>query len=264
LGQQIVALEPIFEILPAKERKFQEVIVFVHHYGGHRGSFRRHMEWLNQIGYDCVTFDLPIRDVSELKKIPISKDWRIGLRHIWADRIEHVLGHIPQEKILFTFSYSSVAALMAINRRHAIDVKAWVCDGGPFKNIRDGIENLVAEGSLVSSRWHFLRSKFFINRFRKPIAWMSAWLTGSSNYDKEVDQMLNSLPKDFPILSVRCELDTLVKPEMIDEFFKAAESHTPIEKLSLQHAGHLLGFREEPEIYRPVVQKFLAAHSRPI
>jgi len=258
---QIVSIEPLFERLPAKERKFKEVIVFVHHYGGHKHSFKRHMDWVNELGFDAVTFDLPTRSLYEFgKRPPISREWRIGLRHVWADKIEDVLAGLEDSKIMYSFSFSSMAALMAIERRHTLDVKAWACDGGPFKQILRGFENLVNEGGLVQNQPRFLKYPFV----RKQLVKLLGFITGLDDYDQAADQALRSLPIGFPILSARCENDSLVGPDMIDQFFMAGFGHIDFQRLTLHKAGHLLGFKDEGELYREVVGAFLRARATPV
>ncbi len=262
MGKEIVKVRSLFEILPAKLKKFRETVVFVHHYGGNRGSSRKHVEWLNDLGYDCVTFDLPMRDISDWSELPISKNWRFGTRHIWADKIENVLSHIPHEKIIFSFSYASAAALDAITRRNAIDIKAWVCDGGPFKHLEVGFHNLIKNEMFINKPWRLLRSKFFKETMKKPLGSFFTWLSGGNNYDKEVDNMLSRLPKKFPIFSVRYESDRLISLNMIEDFFKFHLNHISLEIYQLKNAAHLLGIFEEPDEYKSRIQIFLQKNSK--
>jgi pimeloyl-ACP methyl ester carboxylesterase len=258
---QIITVDPLFERLPARERKFKEVVVFVHHYGGHKFSFKRHMEWVNELGFDVITFDLPARTIKDLRsQFPLNKEWRFGLRHLWADKIEEVLGSLAETKILYTFSYASMAALMAIERRHTIDVKAWVCDGGPFKQILRGFENLVREGGLMEKQPRFLNYPIVRNQIVKLLGVSS----GFRSYDADADRALRSLPTGFPVMSVRCEKDVLVSPDMIDDFFAAGFGRIDLQRLTLHHAGHLLGFKDEGDLYREGVGTFLRARGTAI
>ncbi len=253
---QIITVDPLFERLPARERKYKEVVVFVHHYGGHKFSFKRHMEWVNDLGFDVITFDLPARTIKDLRsQFPLNKEWRFGLRHLWTDKIEEVLGGLAETKILYTFSYASMAALMAMERRHTIDIKAWVCDGGPFKQILRGFENLVREGELMENQPRFFNYPLVRNQIVKLLGLSS----GVSSYDADVDRALRSLPIGFPVMSVRCEKDVLVGTDMIDDFFMASFGRIDFTRFTLQKAGHLLGFKEEGELYRDTVGTFLQA-----
>lgn len=267
---KVLALDPLFETVSAKTKRFREVVVFVHHYGGNKFSFSRHIEWLNDLGFDCVTFNLPIRSFAELYKPPVSKDWRFGVRHIWADRIEAALGHLPQEKFIFSFSFPSVAALMAIHRRRAIDIKGWVCDGGPFKDVPHGVENLLRDTDSIELAMPFLKLKplkdLFLRRpkLRMRFAELSSFAWGLSGYDREVDKMLSELPTGFPVLSIRCDHDKLVTPDMIEKFFANKKSRADVQVLNLKHAAHLMGFREEPELYKEWVHGFLVSKATPL
>ena len=258
---EIISVDPLFERLPARERRFKEVVVFVHHYGGHKLSFKRHMEWVNDLGFDVITFNLPARTLKDLRfQFPFNKDWSFGLRHLWADKIEEVLGSLAETKILYSFSYASMAALMAIERRHTIDVTAWVCDGGPFKQILRGFENLLLEGGLMENQPRFLNYPVV----RAQIVKFLGLTSGVDSYDTDADRALRSLPIGFPVLSVRCEKDTLVAPDMIDDFFMAGFGRIDFLRVTLQKAGHLLGFKEEGDLYRDAVGTFLKARGTPI
>lgn len=263
---QIIPLNSIFERSPAKSKKFREVIVFVHHYGGNKHSFSRHIEWVNELGFDAVTFDLPQKNLSQLTRLPIDKEWHLGLRHVWADKIEEVLGSIGDNKFIFSFSYPGVAALEALARRHAIDVRGWIADGGPFKHLMAGIDNMLREEALdvVLDEQTDGRLKFWLNWSikkigiaRKLLSEATALAFGLMHYDRDVAVALKSLPDGFPILSLRGNKDALVQPYMIDDFFAGTESHLALQKFLFQHSGHLQGFRTDGEIYRQVVSSFL-------
>ena len=256
---QIIALSPIFERRPAAVKKFREVVVIVHHYGGDKHSFSRHVDWLNELGYDVITFDLPVRSLSHIaRSLPFNKNWDFGLRHVWADKIETVLGHLPEEKIIFSFSFSSAAALMAIGQRHAIDVKGWICEGGPFLQVDTGIFNLFSNEDLSPA---FLK-RISNMKIKKYFAKFAAAAIGGFGYEKNGKSQLNYLPENFPILSIRSEKDELVKPQMIDQFFNGRSQNQNFAKLELSHAGHLLGLKQEPDIYKNRVQEFLMSVSQ--
>lgn len=257
---EIVPLELNFERLPAKHKRFKEVAVFVHHYGGHRHSFLSTMHWLNELGFDVLTFDLPDRNISHLNKFPIGRNWKFGLRHMWADKIEDVLGSIEQDKFVFSYSFPSMATMMAIQRRSAIDVKGWICDGGPFKNIVDGIHKLVNEGMLIEDRTLVLKSPFL----RRRLAELAAFVGGALHHDSDADLALLALPKNFPILSIRYTKDNLVSPPDIEAFFEKAKNHISIQSIELKHAGHLLGFKQERELYQQFVSGFLLHYASPL
>jgi hypothetical protein len=248
---QIIPLKPIFERLPAKTRTHGEVIVFVHHYGGHKYSFRRHMSWLNDLGYDVITFDLPLKEVFEIRpgKLPFDRLFKFGLRHVWAEKIETVLGSLSEKKILYSFSSPSASVLQVISARSAIDVNGWICDGGPFFDISGGIENYIREYNLHG-----------LNRFqtlRKYYSKLISQIIQSKKYRADMISALHALPPNFSILSIRAEKDPLVSVDMIDDFFAHTPAGVRVEKLLLKNSGHLTGFRDEPEFYKTHAQQYL-------
>jgi hypothetical protein len=263
---QIIALDSIYERSPAKHKKFREVIVFVHHYGGHKHSFGRHIAWVNELGFDAITFDLPQRSLSTLNEWPINKDWQLGLRHVWSDKIESVLGSLGENKFIFSFSFPSVAVLSALARRHAIDVRGWVAEGGPFAHIMMGIDNLLREENLDT-----VFEKKATNQIRSALEWsikkiglvrkvateVTALAFGQLYYERDIEDDLKALPPHFPILSLRDAKDKLVYPTMIDDFFAPAEGRIDLHKHLLPEAGHLQGFSQHGDIYRQVVSAFL-------
>ncbi len=265
----IVRTEALFERHPARDkRRFREVIVFVHNYGGNRHTFHRHIEFVNELGFDAITFDLPASNVTELPRFPLSREWRFGLRHLWADKIEDVLGSIADEKFIFSFSYGSIAALMAIYRRHAIDIKGWICDGGPFKHMQRAIEHFVNEGLFtVPILGHDLISQnpmFRLPAFRRSVAIFAAGIFGRAHYDEDADCALKSLPKGFPVLSLQATADTLVQPDMIDELFAAGFGQIDLQKSMLPHSRHLTGMKDDADPYKMFVESFLRARATPV
>jgi len=255
----IIALNPNFELRPSANKKFREVIVFVHNYGGDRRSFGRHMDWVNELGFDVVTFDLPLSYLRDIKaRLPVSKSWDVGLRHVWADKIEEVLGKIPERKIIYSFSFPAVAALVAISRRHAVDVTAWICEGGPFLDVARGVQNVFVnnEGVLpippaltISLRRWPLLQKYFTRT--------AQFLLGASKMENDVSSYFKMLPLGFPVLSISSEADRLVTPDMVDQFFISGFRQVDLQRLVLQKSDHLLGLKDEPEIYKHTVGSFL-------
>lgn len=258
---QVLALSPIFERRPASIRRYKELVVFIHQYGGHKHSFIRHMDWINDLGFDVITFDLPLRQVSDMiGQNPLNKEWKFGLRHLWADKIEEVLGSLLEEKFLFSFSYSSVAALMALERRHGIDVRGWICEGGPFINMDQGIDNLIASGELEEFNWKALQYPIL----RRPWVKILSLALGKHNYERDTLAALKSLPKGFPVLSIRSEKDALISPHMIDQFFAPAFNRIDFHRITLQRSPHLGGLKEETDLYKQTVSHFLEKNATQI
>lgn len=258
---KILALDPIFERISAPIKKYKEVAIFVHHYGGHRHSFKHHMNWLGELGFDCVTFDLPIHNLSELRhRLPLSKEWSFGLHHVWADKIEQVLGSLVENKFIFSFSAASAAALIAIEKRHAIDVTAWICDGGPFSNLSLGVDNLIRSGGLLKINPQLLK----YNIVRTPLTKICTYLLGLNHFERDIKNALLKLPKGFPIVSIRGGNDHLITEDMIDNLFISAFNHVDLQRVCLHSAGHLSGFKDEPENYKYAVGNFLKLRATPI
>lgn len=236
---------------PSANRRFEETVVFVHHFGGTRLSSKRHQDFVNELGFDCVAFDLPYQNP---KRFPKSKqtlrDLARGFRHAWADQIEEVLDSIEGPKILFSFSMPGGATLEAISRRQSRDISSWVCEGGPFL-------------SVAQCYWNYM------NRFY-PSLWLplkasavaACFLSmGIYNYKRDVKRYFQELPSGFPALSIRAWQDKLVPISAIDSFF-SHQNHLELEILSVPEADHLEGLREYPEDYKPRLSKFLQRTSR--
>lgn len=217
----------------------------VHHYGGHRLSFKRHIEYLNSIGLDVYTFTIPISRMEQMTKLPFYENG-FGLRHYWAKKISEVLDRVEGDKFIYSFSSPSASALDAMVTRQFNDVRGWICDGGPFTHLLTGMKNLVQEGEF-GGKWakHLspLLSRYLVVMF------------GSINYEKEMGQLLRKIPKDFPIISFRTSNDKLIYPYMIDDFFKLGP--VDIQPVLIERAGHLLGFRDAPERYKSFLLEYI-------
>ncbi len=72
-------------ILSSPNKKYEELIVFVHFFGGNKLSMRRHVDFVNELGFDALTFNLSFDQNFWLRKLPVSRTKRFGLRHIWGD-----------------------------------------------------------------------------------------------------------------------------------------------------------------------------------
>lgn len=240
------------ELTRAKDRRFEETIVFVHHFGGDRRAILRHLRLVNDLGFDGVRFDLLFKRARPQDQLPITGDLRFGVRHVWADQIESVLNGIPGRKILYTFSMPSSSALQAIARRKAHDIAGMICDGGPFLQLPRCIWNLYEQEYKVRSR--ILRAGF---------TGMSMVLWGFG-FREQMRNVLHEIPHDFPVLSIRGWQDSLVPPSAIEDFF-SLQDHLDLEILSLPEAQHLKGLRDFPSEYVPRVETFLKriATSRP-
>jgi len=239
------------EYRASANRRFQETIVFVHHFGGSRRTVLRHLKLVDQLGFDTVRFDLLFNSTKPKDALPITGDLRFGVRHVWADQIESILNALPGRKILYSFSMPSGSALQAIAHRRARDVRALICDGGPFLQMHKCIWNLYQHQYKVENP--LLRASF-------TGASMLLWGMG---YKEQMRRALSRIPKGFQVLSIRGWQDPLVPVSAIDEFFQL-QSHLDVEVLSLTEAGHLNGLRDFHAEYAPRVQDFLKRLGTPV
>ncbi len=233
----------------AKEKKFQETIIFVHHFGGDKRSVLRHVRMVNDFGFDCVRFTLKFN--MNDKKIPISGDLKIGLRSAWAGQIQDILNAIPGKKILYTFSMPGAAAIQAVSQRSGFEISGMLCDGGPFLQVMSRTWVLYEKAYKVKSK---------ILRGLLTILSLGMW---GPNFKAEMRNYFSHLPAGFRILSIRGEKDGLVPPKAIEELFALA-SHQKIEVFLLPDADHLDGLKNFANIYIPKVEKFLKAIAHPI
>jgi pimeloyl-ACP methyl ester carboxylesterase len=238
------------ELMQAKHRKFEETVVLVHNFGGSRRTVLRHARLLNDLGFDCVRFDLIFHQAKPQQKLPITADLRFGVRHVWANQIESLLNAISGRKILYTFSMPSGAAFEAVAKRQARDVAGIIADGGPFLQLHKCVWNLYQHEYNVKSR--VLRAGF-------TAASLVLW---GLSYTKQMKEALEEIPRNFPVLSIRGWNDPLVPVTAIDEFF-ALQSHLDLETFPIPEGTHLDGLRNFSNDYVPRVEKFLVRISTP-
>jgi pimeloyl-ACP methyl ester carboxylesterase len=241
------------EWMPAKNRRFNETVVFVHHFGGSKRTVLRHLRMVNELGYDAVRFDLIFHKSTPVtEQLPITADLHWGLRHVWSNQIESILNAIPGRKIIYAFSMPSGSAFKAAAKRGGRgDLNAIVCDGGPFLQLPRCIWNLYEQQYQVKSR--VLRAGFM----------GASLLLWGLKFKKDMRQVLSEIPTGFPVLSIRGWQDSLVPTAAIDEFFDMQE-HLDLEVLALPEAGHLTGLRDFPKEYIPRVEAFLKRVSTPL
>lgn len=234
------------ELFKASVKKYPALIFFIHFYKGHKKALRRHIQFVNELGYDAYAFNLKdrIRDHFGIPYSPISK--KFGLKHAMADQIEEhldLLSNYPK-KIIFSFSNISASAIEAMARRKSKDIFALITDSGPSFNFLSSAYNLFT---------HSIKIKFLPLRLLATPLLAYGW---SPDQHKNIHKDLNQLPKDFPILSIRGWKDPLMKPSDIDKVFEPCKNLI-WEKLSLPEAGHLNGLRDFPAEYKPAVENFL-------
>lgn len=232
----------------AKDKKYQETVFFVHFYEGSKRLLKRHIEFVNELGFDAFAFNLI--DVSEYAKNPLSRRNFLGIKHVYADQIEFLLNAIAGKKIVYAFSNPSASAIEAMFYRNCIDTTALICDSGP-------------SGKFVKSSFNLLRHYKNNSLFKSLAKSLFLPIFWSQNLHKDVEKHLNHFPKGFPILSIRGWKDELIPPDHIDTIF---EGHPQLSwrKLSLPMAGHLNGLKDFKETYTIGVQNFLLEVATPI
>jgi pimeloyl-ACP methyl ester carboxylesterase len=237
------------ELIPAPTQKFRETVVFVHHFGGTKKLLKRHVQFVNALGFDAVTFELSPNEIRLRTLAPINSELKLGARHVWAGQIETVLNNVKGQKIIYSFSMPSAAALEAITNRSAKDISCWVCDGGPFANVFRCTVNALA-----------LQKKFKPSVLRAGVSAAATMFFGP-NIERDFAHWWSNLPKGFPVLSIRGEKDPLVPLSAIDEAFSES-LQIGLEVLSLKDGAHLDGLKNFPELYKPVVEGFLKRSAR--
>ncbi|MES2964720.1 MAG: alpha/beta hydrolase [Bdellovibrionota bacterium] len=235
----------------ARERRFRETIVFVHHFGGSKRTVLRHVKMANDLGFDTVRFPLMFNKVLPAQQLPITADLKFGARHVWAGQIESVLNSIPGKKIVYSFSMPSNGALEAIAKRRAKDVSAWVSDGGPFLQV------LKCSWNLFEHQWR-VQSKLLRGLFTG----FSYFIFGHG-LDQESPKFIAMLPDGFHVLSIRGGKDPLVPQGAIEDVFKTADK-IALERLVIPDGVHLDGLKNHEAEYLPVVSRFLKAHATPV
>jgi fermentation-respiration switch protein FrsA (DUF1100 family) len=229
------------QLFASREKKFPELIFFVHFYQGNKRALARHIKAVNGLGYDAFAFNLRKLDSKFL--IPLTSEGRLGLKHVFAEQIEVLLNMFPQKKIVFAFSNPAASAIEALARRKCYDVTALVCDSGPSARLGFSALRLGAK--------YFNEKKYRRSFLTTALIW--SW---SPLFHKDLNLHLSGFPKDFPILSIRGWRDELISPADIDLVF---EPHKQLRwiKLSLPEARHLDGLKNYSKEYLSGLKSFL-------
>lgn len=238
------------EFHPAPQKRFQETILFIPFYGGKKPQIRRHVEMVNEFGFDAVDVEMDTSVLNFPNRI-MSPQKGLGYKHVWADQVEQLLNEIPGRKIVFAFSNPSSGAIEAIGRRRAVDITALICDGGPTAHYWDSLVKYYTTETPLP----VLPARWAVATLLTPLWALNARGT--------LAQDLAKFPEHFPVLSIRGWKDHLIPPKHIDEVF---EPHAQLSwrKLSLPEAGHLNGLRDFAEEYMPPVREFLNGVATPI
>jgi pimeloyl-ACP methyl ester carboxylesterase len=223
------ALKYSGEFFRTPEKRHEEVIFFVHFYGGSKRVLQRHIKFVNSEGYDAFAFEL------------ISQ-WRYGFKRLYANQIEELLDEIPGQKIVYAFSNPSAGAIEALSRRKCRDISALICDSGP-------------SGKFIRSFFNLYRKE---HRYSFPVSLvLTAFLPflWGPRLNRALKDELKDFPSDFPVLSIIGGRDTLIPPDHIEAVFEN-QPHLRWRKLVLPECGHLSGLRDFPNEYKDAVNGF--------
>lgn len=223
----------------ADERRFNETIVFFHHFDGSAQLMLPYMKWVNRLGFDAISFDL-----AQIPEFSDSQFLKLNLRAHWVQIAKNYLKKIEGPKILYSFSFPSAIALQSATGSSLSDIKGWICDGGPFLD-------------LQTCFWNYFKIIKKVPLALCPSLTLLAFFRlGGHNLKNDIQTSLQLLPFNFPILSILAWQDKLVAKSSIEKCFQGIELKG-LQKLQLPEADHLEGFYKYKEEYRPRVQIFL-------
>ena len=237
------------ELFLSVQKKSDTLIFFAHHFQGHKKTLRRHVEFVNELGFDAYVFNLNDNPKNHYF-VPysyISK--KFGMKHALADQIEMHFNLLTDYKTKIIYAFSNVTGCcIEFMARHFSEGKkeiiAMVCDSGP------GINFVYSAFQLVE---HEFKIKFLpLKALLTPVVALG-W---DPSLHKEIKTDLQKFPVHFPLLSIRGWKDPMISPKHIDEIFEA-HKNLNWKKLALPEAGHLNGLRDFASDYKPVVIEFL-------
>ncbi len=219
-------------------------IVFVPFFGGKIASLKRHLQFVEGLGFKTQFVELEFATLKLLAKPFSASSQTFGMKAIWADQIEKALNAIQGPKVIFAFSNPTAAAIEAISRRGAHDILGLVADSGPTGEI-----------------WNSMVKYFTFEKPLRPLPlrWLAATASAYMLSPKQKDfcsRDLAEIPSGFKILSIRGWKDPLISPQQIDLIFEP-HHHLEWQKLALPKAEHLNGLRDYREEYEKPVIKFL-------
>ena len=230
-----------------KDKKFVETVVFIPFYGGTQKNLFHHIQFVNDLGFDAVGFDLYFfkRNLRNLL-------FKRSLFFIWRKQIQTFFDHLPEDKILFSFSNPILATLPAFREKDHI--RAWICDSGPSGKFFQSCLNYLTHHDPIQSKWkRFLWAFLFYFFFM-----------GFKNQQKVWEKHLQSLNQTLPLLVIKGQQDPLIPPDHVDAHFNSLESYFRLDQLLLSKASHLDGLKVEPKQYQDKVSAFLKQYARPL
>ena len=228
----------------AHKKKYKPTVVFIHHMWGSHRTTGRHYRYLNDKGFDCVSFDLLLGSskINYLDYHPLYLYLYKGVFYVWTRQIRSILNFIDGQKILYGFSGPALSTFWAAHGRD--DIVKIICDGGPFHKIYQNSRNM------------FYHEKGIANPLLNST--LSALGTASWGYQplKKLHKILSNWNTQVPILSIRGVEDPIVKIDSIDQVFRP-HKNLPLEILELRHGKHLDGLRDFPDEYGKSLLPFI-------
>ncbi|MGE0528815.1 MAG: alpha/beta fold hydrolase [Bdellovibrionales bacterium] len=228
----------------ARDKRFAATVVFIHHFGGNRSSTRRHQDMVLDMGLDCFSFDLSF---NRTPKWTLLNSLSENALESWTRELELVLNALPGDKILYSFSFPSTSVPTLLARRPRTDIKAWICDGGPFLEPWRCLWNYF----IYAEPTPRLTKRFLLTCY-------SYVFIGGPLYETRIHDSVSRLDPGLPILSVRSGRDVLVPERAIDRVFKV-NPRLNLNVLRLPEAPHLEGFKQQPEKYTAAVREIVSA-----
>jgi hypothetical protein len=238
------------ELFKASEKKSEHLVFFAHFFKGHKKALRRHIDFVNELGFDAYAFNLK-DDLKDHFYVPYAQSSKkFGMKHALAEQIGQHLD-LPADyktKIIFAFSNVAGCAIEAQTRRlkeGKNDVVAMICDSGP------------GAGNFFQSSYMLLQEQIGVESLPLKLISTPAVAFGwSPKLNRDIRHDLQNFPAGFPLLSIRGWRDKLISPQDIDKVFDN-QKNLNWKKLSLPEAGHLNGLRDFPSEYKPGVEDFL-------
>lgn len=220
-------------------------VVLIHNMWGNHRILHRHVQLFNELGYNCVTFNLyrasSIKDPHPFGFFGFLKNLQF-MHQVWVEQVQDVLDSIEGQKIIFAMSGPAIAGIIAGSQRS--DVTHLICDSGPFKEVWQ------CTYRLLTQIWPIPTAPL-----RALFTTVSVFLWGPTAFRRS-QKALRCWNKNVPILSIRGILDPLVFPKNIDGIFKD-HSDLKIKVWTIANAHHLDGLKLFPDAYKKEILSFL-------
>lgn len=223
-------------------------IIFTHHYGGSQKTLKRHVQAVNDLGFNAVTFDFSWHGLKP------RRIFALNFHQSWVHDLESVVNQVQGPKIIFAFSgpgsatLDLTAKLLEQNRK---DIVGLIFDSGPFVSLWVCVGNLLREYYEVKTAW---KQKVYLPGM------VAIWGFRHTHRILSNSKTIFKLRPNFPILSFRGEKDSLVPEAQVDKIFSPFD-FTDLRVVRIGNCGHLTGLKEHPEIYVKELKNFLSKFS---